>query len=1599
MVTPIGINRFLRSIKTFLEQHLARSEDLVKLTVSERNNRIIMTDRHRDVPQESVINHTLDLKLQEIDGIISDGINDEEEFEKQLARLKADIDELEGRDDLTYYYYRMKYHSMKVSLLQHYNRDNNVEHEKSLSTKYLEKFEQELRDLESEIQSCNTETFEIIEHSSDPKTLLEVLSKLQSYISDELYQLLKNFIESIKSPFPTLQKFLDVRRNYYIVLKALNEFKVELVENINVAKEELASTDQNASPPNKLEEELKRLSEAVKGEQAIRENMEGLLDYRAAQVVELCLSDEAALRDSFFGDVELTEKNINQRFRLFSQFHPDRFPQSPNNDVFKKFFQILMEQKQIALEQLERLVGSAEPECAADYHRKKAEEYLTIVVDWQNVGKDKLDRLRVLKREDYVNKTPEEHLLIKKKYAELCYQQYRAACKIIDTLASQNRDLPKFNSYQHQQVELRKCISTALRAAEYPLESQLYAIGALRILLECQDATDSQFMEIRDILAKVKSQNKGNTPPEPEVTSESENNSQSRPPIHCQTISVHRNSQSLAVDNARLPAISTYAGRQQRHNIVRQDIAELVRNELVIPQAKLVSYSSPNEDITKAKIEAISLRTKGALAKAGGGVVVAGSAGLACANIVAVAKTGAVLGSALGPWGTAIGVSGGIILGMFSIFMGGKIYQQGVELLREPRIRENLNNLIADAIKAYNGDDYEQFLEKLSQNYDERKETGYRLIHYDKGRSIDISPKKMIEDLLNHNFRPDGIAYLLVIIGETLISGKVTFSKCPASTLEAEACKIFESVFNSDQLRDAAEALDNKVSKMLINYVRKLAKQAKSFLFDRSADEGSEEKLNDAEESPFVSRLQEIILVARLNFALVHVITGRDDNLNFAKEQLIEMHSITSQNFQFFSITEYRLASVEDFLSALGFDPTAALKKETTTQNLVPIASMPTSYIDEIDGEKIIHSYVTSLGRKVDMMNMLNILSDGLFTLSRMDFLKELRTESSSIAKEFLEKYEDELLDEGILKYSYLEIVSKLTRIQFQLYVIKIRNSESIFVKMHPKHQLPTLHESIATICLGVESDYLENGVPKFVFLHNINLNLKILLKELNSAKNNEIIAADILMRIGDHFMIEANKTDAASLVRRLIKYKEAKQYYTKSLSLFPTSAACWRIAECYLARNRNHAAIRFLSQRDRISANLKLCAQPQYWYYCAKAQRGIQDYDKAAKVINIALKLDRDNEIFMRERSRIQKCTKRSSNQQRQFQYDATQLDYNSTTYQQRRSSTSFSSYNILSIDGGGIRGIIPAVVLSEIERCTHRPISYNFNLISGTSTGGIISLGLTTPEAENSCKPKYRAADILSLYKDKSSEIFYERTISWLGFASHKYCDKRLKNVLSQYFNDTTLSQLLTDVAIPACNQNQLLVTTYFTRCEALKDPRKNFKILDVALATSAAPTYFPPHRIIIDQRHNTKTNSTQKLEHVFIDGGVHANNPAGYAYKHALDQGIKRENIYLWSLGTGDAVNSILRPQSNQGALFWATKLHRVLEAQQNNVDDELHSIMGSHYSRWQYWLEYPIRFDDNSENAVQFLINAGHEVIEDLRADDNNSWNRLIEHLAN
>ncbi len=184
-----------------------------------------------------------------------------------------------------------------------------------------------------------------------------------------------------------------------------------------------------------------------------------------------------------------------------------------------------------------------------------------------------------------------------------------------------------------------------------------------------------------------------------------------------------------------------------------------------------------------------------------------------------------------------------------------------------------------------------------------------------------------------------------------------------------------------------------------------------------------------------------------------------------------------------------------------------------------------------------------------------------------------------------------------------------------------------------------------------------------------------------------------------------------------------------------------------------------------------------------------------------------------------------------------------------------------ILSVDGGGIRGIIPAIVLAEIEYRTKKPISQMFDLMVGTSTGGIIVAGL--------CNKQYSALDLVDLYQKDGSHIFkssfFRRSIfSWLNCA--QYSCKNIECVLNRYFGDSTLADAT----------NNLMLTSYDIKnnypffFKSWREDRNFIKLKDALRSTTAAPTYFAPKYLKINQK-----------EMVLVDGGVFANNPAACAY----------------------------------------------------------------------------------------------------------------------
>jgi uncharacterized protein len=282
-----------------------------------------------------------------------------------------------------------------------------------------------------------------------------------------------------------------------------------------------------------------------------------------------------------------------------------------------------------------------------------------------------------------------------------------------------------------------------------------------------------------------------------------------------------------------------------------------------------------------------------------------------------------------------------------------------------------------------------------------------------------------------------------------------------------------------------------------------------------------------------------------------------------------------------------------------------------------------------------------------------------------------------------------------------------------------------------------------------------------------------------------------------------------------------------------------------------------------------------------------------------------------------------------------------------------------ILSIDGGGIRGIIPAILLAEIEDRTKRPISHLFDLIAGTSTGGVLALGVTKPNHEG--KPEYKAEDIVKLYEDYGPIIFHQsflRKINNLGsLLDEKYSSRNIEKVLNHYFKNTYLNEAVTEVLITGY-EIERRAAYFFKSKYAKKDKQRNFLMKDVARATSAAPTYFEPEKI-----------PTEDLAEYFalIDGGVFAGNPAMCAYVEAIKMFPDEKEFLVVSLGTGELTRPIYYDQAkNWGIARWARPiLDVVLSGISDTVDYQLKKLLPSEDDLRKYY-RFQVRLDDASDN---------------------------------
>jgi uncharacterized protein len=311
-----------------------------------------------------------------------------------------------------------------------------------------------------------------------------------------------------------------------------------------------------------------------------------------------------------------------------------------------------------------------------------------------------------------------------------------------------------------------------------------------------------------------------------------------------------------------------------------------------------------------------------------------------------------------------------------------------------------------------------------------------------------------------------------------------------------------------------------------------------------------------------------------------------------------------------------------------------------------------------------------------------------------------------------------------------------------------------------------------------------------------------------------------------------------------------------------------------------------------------------------------------------------------------------------------------------------------VLAIDGGGIRGLIPAIVLADLEARTGRAISDLFDLIAGTSTGGILACALARPEnrphppTPGPPAPRFSASELVQLYVEEGPDIFdrslLKRVRSVDGLLDERYDDDGLRSALQRYLGATRLSEARTHVMVTAYELEERFAF-FFRSSRAREDETYDFTMTDVAHATSAAPTYFEPVRA---------RDLAGARTYTLIDGGVFATNPAMCALAEVARARQAPEVELLLSLGTGEHTRPIHYEQARGwGGLEWASRIVDVVfDGVAETVDFEASRLLGDRYVRLQTVLDRASDdIDDASGRNLAALRAQGEELVRERAAD--------------
>jgi hypothetical protein len=599
-------------------------------------------------------------------------------------------------------------------------------------------------------------------------------------------------------------------------------------------------------------------------------------------------------KEILFSNVFTKERIIKRYRKLASYFHPDKtkclnIPRELKDEYITlgtELFKCSLEFKKSLFELEESSKNDHFTQTSPQtLHEEKANELWKTAIDFRNAHKAQWHKLKLLKEEN-LREIPSEELKRHSTSNGLkAYEYYRAACKLADN-----------NKLLKSQIKLRGYMALSLYISDKFMEAQLYALTAINLIIRnSTNVTQQDLYEAKEIFDKVKSGNpcgKENTQLNTEIKPKN---------------SSHNSSYALVKSETSVNEFSFLEKKAIYHSI--NDDLEKISTELMLKaDRRKVRYLANKEEILEAKLHAYSYKIRGVAAMGFGGTYGATIAAAAAYEAyTAVAVASALSAGLFVPLGVSV-----MIIGLYS---GYRKIKRGTELLEEPKIREALNEIMKQALLAYDKGDHQKFFEELSNEY----KSGNRLLTLD-SRGDSIQHKAIVNTLIEHGFRSDGIAYLLILISEVLISGKIKIPGITTEELKTKGYDVFDGVL-SEKLEDEASKLDYRIQKLRNKSWKSpttiypiYTSRFMDFIKIREYSTIAQEYKDDAKEMPFASRLEEMRNTARIYLAIRDILNNGPEEIKRAKQVIEEVWESINNHHQYSGMVETRLEALEDLL-------------------------------------------------------------------------------------------------------------------------------------------------------------------------------------------------------------------------------------------------------------------------------------------------------------------------------------------------------------------------------------------------------------------------------------------------------------------------------------------------------------------------------------------------------------------------------------------------------------------------------------------------------------------------------------------------------------